>query len=80
MIFSEIKHPCLFCRLQKPFEPSVAEEIKGFRPNLPIIAQSAYALEEDLDRYSKIFDSYLIKPLNRTEMITKIKKYIHIEN
>lgn len=50
--------------------------IKELRPELPIIAQTAYALESDIEKYSDIFDEYLTKPLRRNVLIEKIMKYI----
>ncbi len=51
--------------------------IKEFRPDLPIIAQSAYALEHEIDKYKGFpFDDYLTKPINENELISKLKKFI----
>ncbi len=57
LVLMDIKMPIL-----NGFE--AAKQIKDFRPNLPIIAQSAYALEHEIENYKQIFDAYLTKPLN----------------
>ncbi|NOZ45661.1 MAG: response regulator [Chlorobi bacterium] len=50
--------------------------IKGFKPDLPIIAQSAYDLETENKKYSRIFDDFLAKPINGEILIEKVYKYI----
>jgi PAS domain S-box-containing protein len=55
-----------------------AKIIKEIKPHLPIIAQSAYALEHEIERYSKFFDDYLTKPINKTNLKEKISKYLDI--
>jgi signal transduction histidine kinase/ActR/RegA family two-component response regulator len=42
---------------------TAALKIREFRPGLPIIAQTAFALEEERARYGKIFSTYLTKPV-----------------
>ncbi|HAN76398.1 MAG TPA: hypothetical protein DCQ31_00820 [Bacteroidales bacterium] len=53
-----------------------ARIIKLLKPNLLIIAQSAYALEHERVRYENIFDDYITKPINPEEFSQKILKYI----
>jgi signal transduction histidine kinase len=54
-----------------------AIEIKEFRPDLPIIAQSAYALEKEREKYSgKEFDDYITKPIKQSELKEKILKFL----
>lgn len=52
-------------------------KIKGFRPNLPIIAQTAYALNSD---YQKVFDAgcdeYITKPILGKILFQKMKKFL----
>ncbi len=55
---------------------TAAMQIKVFRPNLPIWAQTAYALQHEHDRYIKTFDDYIIKPINQNELNQKLLKYI----
>ena len=51
--------------------------IKEFLPNLPIVAQSAYALEQEIEEYSGIFDDYLPKPIKKETLTKTISKYIN---
>ena len=50
--------------------------IKEFRPALTIIAQTAFALDEEKEKYSDIFDDYLTKPIKADELKQKIKRYL----
>ncbi len=54
-----------------------AKLIKEFRPDLAIIAQSAYGLEQEIEKYSGIFDDYVTKPIDENELQQKIMKYIN---
>ena len=52
------------------------KEIKKFRPSLPIIAQTAFAMSGDKERYLQDgFDDYISKPINLQELISIISKY-----
>jgi hypothetical protein len=55
---------------------TAAKMIRSFRPQLPIIAQTAYALEKEKEKYGHIFTSYLTKPINAEELRQKINKFI----
>lgn len=57
-----------------------AKQIKKFQPNLPIIAQSAYALKHEIEKYSDIFDDYLTKPISEENLLEKVNKYIQTNN
>ena len=48
------------------------EEIRQFKPSLPVIAQTAYALPSDLERLKKSFTDYVTKPVNRHLLLEKI--------
>jgi len=52
-------------------------KIKVFRPKLPVIAQTAYALNSD---YQKVFDSgcdeYITKPILGKILFQKMKKFL----
>lgn len=52
------------------------QHIRGFNPDVPIIAQTAYAFKEDKE---EIFESgctdFITKPIDRTELIRLIFKY-----
>jgi CheY-like chemotaxis protein len=58
---------------------TAAKLIKEFRPALPIIAQTAYALDYEIKQYSGGgFDDYITKPINEKELKQKVMKYIKI--
>ena len=48
------------------FEAS--KRIKQFRPELTMIAQTAYALEHDIENYKEPFDGYITKPIKTDEI------------
>lgn len=52
-------------------------EIKKMRPNLPVIAQTAYALNSD---YHKVFDSgcddYITKPILGASLLDKMASFL----
>lgn len=51
-------------------------EIKKLRPNLPIIALSAFAMESDKATALELgFDAYLTKPLNRKLLFQLIEDH-----
>jgi len=50
--------------------------IKEFRPELPIIAQTAYALESERTGFIGIFDDYLTKPISEKALMEKLKLHI----
>lgn len=51
-------------------------EIKKFRPDLPFIAQTAFAMSGDRERYlDDGFDNYISKPINVQELLTLVEKY-----
>ncbi len=53
-----------------------AKIIKELKPDLPIVAQSAYALEHERAKYEGIFDDYLTKPISENDLKEKVIKYI----
>ncbi len=50
--------------------------IKKDRPDLPVIAQSAYALQNEIYQYKDVFSSYITKPIDTELLIAKIEKYL----
>jgi len=50
------------------------------KPNWPIVAQSAYALDHERAKYEGIFDDYLTKPINGSVLKKVVAKYIEIQN
>ena len=57
---------------------SAAKQIKSFRPQLPIIAQSAYLTDnEQKKKFNEIaFDDFISKPICEDHLKQKIKKFI----
>jgi len=52
-------------------------EIKKIKPDLPIIAQTAYAIEGDREKSLEAgCNDYISKPLNNTDLLAMIKKHI----
>lgn len=52
------------------------KEIKKFRPSLPIIALSAFAMESDKAKALSLgFDAYLTKPLDRKLLFQLLEKF-----
>ncbi len=59
------------------FDGDVAAQIiKDFNPKLPIIAQTAFALDEDKEKYNEVFDDYITKPVSADSLKQKISKYL----
>ncbi len=55
---------------------TAAKQIKEFRPDVIIIAQSAYTLEQYKYKYREnVFDDYVAKPINGNELKQKVMKY-----
>ncbi|MGX7667965.1 ATP-binding response regulator [Flavobacterium pedocola] len=57
---------------------TAAQLIKNEAPEIPIIAQSAYVLDEDKGNYGKAFNDYLSKPINKKEFQQVLDKYIDV--
>ena len=57
---------------------SASKLIKEFRPDLPIIAQTAYALESEKEQFIGIFDDYITKPIKKEEL--KQKLVLHVKD
>jgi CheY-like chemotaxis protein len=51
----------------------VTREIRKLNPEIPIIAQTAYALEEEKDKSLEAgCNAYITKPINKKELLTLI--------
>jgi len=50
--------------------------IKEFRPELPILAQTAYANDFEIEKYRAVFDDYMTKPLRIQILKQKISKFL----
>ncbi len=56
---------------------TATNQIREFRPELVIIGQSAYTLEQYIEKYCENpFDDYITKPINEDELKQKLMKYI----
>ena len=54
-------------------------KIKKSRPELPIIAQTAFALESDRKRaINEGCDDYVAKPIRRNDLLSKIVKNLNL--
>jgi len=54
-----------------------AKQIKEFRPELVIIAQTAYAMEHEREKYSgTAFNEYITKPIYKDKLKQLLTKYI----
>ncbi|BDX39225.1 hypothetical protein CYCD_25800 [Tenuifilaceae bacterium CYCD] len=54
---------------------TAAKLIKEIKPDLPIIAQSAYALENEIELFKSVFDGYLTKPINANDLNSIIQRF-----
>jgi PAS domain S-box-containing protein len=59
---------------------TAAQLIKTFRPSLPIVAQTAYALEKEIEKYSKVFDDYVTKPITTEKLLKTTANYLNIKS
>lgn len=69
LILMDIKMPILNGQ-------EAAKRIKSFMPDIPIIAQTAYALPTEMSLYGDIFDDYITKPIDQDLLIMKVKKFM----
>lgn len=53
-----------------------AIEIKKIKPEIPIIAQTAYGLEHEIEKYKDVFNAYLTKPIDKHKLQRIISEYI----
>jgi len=52
---------------------TAAKIIKGFRSDIIIIAQTAFALESERDSFIEFFDDYITKPIKRELLYQKLR-------
>jgi response regulator RpfG family c-di-GMP phosphodiesterase len=43
---------------------------------IPVIALTAYAMKEQIDRYQDIYDGYLSKPISKKDLIATLAKFL----
>lgn len=55
-----------------------AKKIREKHPKIPIIAQTAYALEHEIKKYIDAFDGYVTKPINEQLLTKEIKKHLNL--
>jgi CheY-like chemotaxis protein len=52
-------------------------QIKQLKPELHIIAQTAYAFEDEIIEYMESgISSYLVKPIQKSDLMQVINKYL----
>jgi len=57
-----------------------ASFIKGFRKNVPIVFQTAYAEEFSHDAFMiQIGSGYIEKPIKKTTLMNEVNKYLNLE-
>ncbi len=53
------------------------EEIRSINPNIPVIANTAYALTEDKEKYlNKGFNNYISKPISKAVLLKILGEYL----
>lgn len=52
------------------------KQIKALKPDLPVIAQTAYALETEMKGLVTDFDDFIIKPISRAIFKQKLSRYV----
>ena len=75
----EQRFDCIVMDCQMPIMDGyeTTRRIKSFNKQLPIIAQTAFAMDEDEKKCLEAgCDDYIKKPVNIEELLTKINKYI----
>ncbi|MBN2892680.1 MAG: PAS domain S-box protein [Bacteroidales bacterium] len=55
-----------------------SKEIKKIRPNLPIIAQTAYIYDNNTELDESTFDDFISKPINSKQLMRKISKLLNL--
>jgi CheY-like chemotaxis protein len=73
----EIDLVLLDIRLPKKPGYEVVKEMKITHPEIPVIAQTAYAMYEDVHKFKERgFDEYLVKPLDSGKLYCILQKYL----
>src|SRR5690554_4035899 len=54
------------------------QKIRMFNPTIPIIAQTAFAMPGDRDRFIAVgCNDYIPKPIDKIKLINLLHKYLH---
>jgi len=72
---SDIRIVLMDIKMPKMDGYTAAKKIKEINPDIFIIAQTAYALSVEIDKYKDAFDGYVTKPIDRDELFELITKY-----
>jgi len=78
-IVKDIEFDLILMDIQLPGKDGnfATTQIKKLYPNIPVVAQSAYAFEnEKQNSYDAGCDDYITKPIKKNELINILKKYI----
>ena len=76
------KHPdidlvLMDIKMPKKDGKQATRDIKALRPNLPIVAQTAYAFDDEREKILHDgFDAYLAKPIRRSDIMSVIEQFI----
>ncbi|MBN2615859.1 MAG: PAS domain S-box protein [Bacteroidales bacterium] len=74
----EISLVLMDVKLPKLNGHDAAQQIKKFRPELPIIAQTAYATVEDRDKALEVgCNDFISKPFQKAEFYAMIRRFVH---
>ncbi|WP_053179064.1 response regulator [Sunxiuqinia dokdonensis] len=53
--------------------------IKGLNPDMPIVAQTAFAMSDDREKALEAgCDDYLAKPIKSKDLLNTVEKFIHV--
>ncbi len=53
---------------------TAAKKLRQIRPEIPVIAQTAYDLSEE---HHDLFEDYISKPIDKADLIKMVTKYLH---
>jgi hypothetical protein len=54
----------------------LAFAIRDINPDIPLIAQTAYALDFEQARYNSAFDAYITKPIKKENLVSTLNQYL----
>ena len=56
---------------------TATKKIKALSPSLPVIAQSAYALDNEIKKYRNVFDDFLTKPIKTDKLKAALNTHLY---